>query len=177
MAEQGEKRMWIAEINTPDFCGSEIEVREMGRSGSTVVCDTLEEDISKLIIEFEDESSAEGFENAVHSGRAQIQIEANFSMETVNEEMKLEYELAKISGDKDRLEAVLKELWEGDGIDPERTKPREMSGIKRIVTVLGNEYGGRSVLGIGFRDPKGWETFEQWLKTFGLSNADHISTE
>jgi hypothetical protein len=98
-------------------------------------------------------------------------------METVNEEMKLEYELAKISGDKDRLEAVLKELWEGDGIDPERTKPREMSGIKRIVTVLGNEYRGRSVLGIGFRDPKGWETFEQWLKTFGLSNADHISTE
>ena len=25
MAEQGEKRIWIAEINTPDFCGSEIE--------------------------------------------------------------------------------------------------------------------------------------------------------
>ena len=68
MAEQGENRMWIAEINTPDFCGGEIEVGEMGRSGSMVVCETLDEDVRKLIIEFEDESSAKGFENAVHSG-------------------------------------------------------------------------------------------------------------
>ena len=164
--------MWIAEINTPDFCDGEIEVGEMGRSGSMVVCETLDEDVRKLIIEFEDESDARGFENAVHSGRARIEIEENFSMETVNDEMKLEYELAKMSGDKDRLEAVLKELWEGDGIDPDRTEPRKMSGIKRIVTVFWNE-----VRGIGFRDPEGQETLSKWLNTFDLWNVGRISTE
>ena len=44
------------------------------------------------------------------------------------------------------MEKLLKTLWEEDGIDPKRTRPREISGIKRILIV---QYG--SVHGIGFR--------------------------
>ena len=72
--------------------------------------------------------------------------------------------MAKLSGDEGRLEKLLKALCEEDGIDPERTRPREMSGIKRIIIV---QYG--SVHGIGFRsDP---DRFSAWLKKFDLLNV------
>jgi len=111
----------------------------------------------------ENEFLAERFAEAVEAVTAEIFIEEDFSLGAIGEEAKLEYELAKLSGDEERLEKLLKALWEEDGIDPERTRPREMSGIKRIVIV---QYG--SVHAIGFRsDP---DRFCAWLKKFDLLN-------
>ena len=128
-----------------------------------VVCIACDESLEKLIIEFESESLAGRFADAVEAGTAKILIEEDFSLDALGEEAKLEYEMAKLSGDEERLEKLLKILWEEDGIDPERTKPREMSGIKRTLIV---QYG--SVHGIGFRSKP--DRFAAWLKKFDLLN-------
>jgi len=155
--------MQISEYNVPSLCAGKIEIEEMNRHQRFVVCIACDESLEKLIIEFEDEYLAESFADAVEAGTAEIFIEEDFSLDALGEEAKLEYELAKISGDEERLEKLLKALWEEDGIDPERTRPREMSGIKRIVIV---QYG--SDHGIGSRsDP---DRFSTWLKKFDLLN-------
>jgi hypothetical protein len=139
--------MQISEYNVPGLSAGEIKIAAMTRHQSFVVC--CDESLEKLIIEFEDEYLAELFAEAVEAGVAEIFMEEDFSLDAVSDETKLEYELVKLSGDEERLEKLLKALWEEDGIDPERTRPREMSGIKRIAIV---QYG--SVHGIGFRsDP------------------------
>jgi hypothetical protein len=155
--------MQISEYNVPGLCAGGIVIAEMTRHRRFVVCMACDESLEKLIIEFEDDYLAESFAEAVEAGNAEIFIEEDFSLDAVSEETKLEYELAKLSGNEERLEELLKALWEEDGIDPERTRPREMSGIKRIVIV---QYG--SVHGIGFRsDP---DRFSGWLKKFDLLN-------
>jgi hypothetical protein len=121
--------MQISEYNVPGLCAGEIEIAEMTRHRRFVVCIARDESLEKLIIEFEDEYLAESFAEAVEADIAEIFIEEDFSLDAVSEETKLEYELAKLSGDEERLEKLLKALWEEDGIDPERTRPREMSGI------------------------------------------------
>ena len=155
--------MQISEYNVPGLCAGEIEIAEMTLHQRFVVCIARDESLEKLIIEFENEFLAGRFADAVEAGTAEILIEEDFSLDALGEEAKLEYELAKLSGDEERLEKLLKILWEEDGIDPERTRPREMSGIKRILIV---QYG--SVHGIGFRsDP---DRFAAWLKKFDLLN-------
>ena len=138
--------MQISEYNVPGLCAGEIEIGEMTRHQRFVVCIACDEGLEKLIIEFESELLAGRFADAVEAGTAEILIEEDFSLDAIGEEAKLEYELAEISGDEERLEKLLKILWEEDGIDPERTRPREISGIKQILIV---QYG--SVHGIGFR--------------------------
>jgi hypothetical protein len=133
--------MQISEYNVPGLCAGEIVIAEMTRHRRFVLCIACDESLEKLIIEFEDEYLAESFAEALEAGIAKIFIEEDFSLDAVSEETKLEYELAKLSGDEERLEKLLKALWEEDGIDPERTRPREMSGIKRIVIV---QYGSCS---------------------------------
>ena len=156
--------MQISEYNVPGLCAGEIEIAEMTRHRRFVVCIARDESLEKLIIEFEDEYLAESFEEAVEASIAEIYIEEDFSLDAIGEEAKLECELAKLSGDEERLEKLLKALWEEDGIDPERTSPREMSGIRRIIIV---QYG--SVHGIGFRsDP---DRFSAWLNKFDLLNV------
>ena len=156
--------MQISEYNVPGLCAGEIEIAEMTRQRCFVVCIARDESLEKLIIEFEDQYVAESFEEAVEAGTAEIYIEEDFSLDALGEEARLEYELAKLSGDGERLEKLLKDLWEVDGIDPERTSPREMSGIKRIIIV---QYG--SVHSIGFRS--GPDRFAAWLNKFDLLNV------
>jgi hypothetical protein len=156
--------MQISEYNVPGLCAGEIEIAEITRHRRFVVCIARDESLEKLNIAFEDQYVAESFEETVEAGTAKIYIEEDFSLDALGEEAKLEYELAKLSGDGERLEKLLKDLWEVDGIDPERTSPREMSGIKRIIIV---QYG--SVHGIAFRsDP---DRFSAWLKKFDLLNV------
>jgi hypothetical protein len=155
--------MQISEYNVPGLCAGEIVIAEMTRHRRFVVCIACDEGLDKLITEFEDEYLAESFAKAVEAGIAEIFIEEDFSLDAVSEETKLEYDLAKLSRDEERLEKLLKALWEEDGIDPERTRPREMSGIKRILIV---QYG--SVHGIGFRSEP--DRFAAWLKKFDLLN-------
>ena len=153
--------MQISEYDVPGLCAGEIEIAEMTRHRRFVVWIACDESLEKLIIEFEHEYLAERFAEAVEAGTAEVFIEEDFSLGAIGEKAKLEYELAKLSGDEERLEKLLKALWEEDGIDPERTRPREMSGIKRIVIV---QHG--SVHGIGFKsDP---DRFSAWLKKFHL---------
>ena len=156
--------MQISEYNVPGLYAGEIEIVEMTRHRRFVVCIACDEGLEKLIIEFQDGYLAESFAEAVEAGAAEIFIEEDFSLDAICEEAKLEYELAKLSGDEERVEKLLKALWEEDGIDPERTRPREMSGIKRIVIV---QYG--SVHGIGFRSEP--DRFSAWLKKFDLLNV------
>ena len=155
--------MQISEYNVPGLCAGEIEIAEMTWHQRFVVCIACDESLEKLIIEFENEFLAGRFADAVEAGTAEILIEEDFSFDALGEEAKLEYELAKLSGDEERVEKLLKTLWEEDGIDPERTRPREMSGIKRILIV---QYG--SVHGIGFRSEP--DRFAAWLKKFDLLN-------
>jgi hypothetical protein len=149
--------MQISEYNVPGLCTGEIEISKMTWHQRFVVCIARDESLQTLIIEFENEFLAGRFADAVEAGTAEILIEEDFSLDALGEEAKLEYELAKLSGDEERLEKLLKTLWEEDGIDPERTRPREMSGIKRILIV---QYG--SVHGIGFRSEP--NRFAAWLK-------------
>jgi hypothetical protein len=125
--------MQISEYNIPGLCAGEIEIAEMTWHQRFVVCIACDESLEKLIIEFENELLAGRFADAVEAGTAEILIEEDFSLDALSEEAKLEYELAKLLGDEERLEKFLKTLWEEEGIDPERTRPREMSGIKRIL--------------------------------------------
>ena len=152
--------MQISEYNVPGLCAGELEIAEMTWHQRFVVCIACDESLEKLIIEFENEFLAGRFADAVEAGTAEILIEEDFSLEALGEEAKLEYELAKLS---ERVEKLLKTLWEEDGIDPKRTRPREMSGIKRILIV---QYG--SVHGIGFRSEP--DRFAAWLKKFDLLN-------
>jgi hypothetical protein len=137
--------MQISKYNFPGLCAGEIEIAEMTRHRGFVVCIARDESLEKLIIEFEDQYVAESFEEAVEAGIAEIYVEEDFSLDALGEEAKLEYELAKLSGDEERLEKLLKHLWEVDGIDPERTSPSEMSGIKRIIIV---QYGSVHCIGL-----------------------------
>jgi hypothetical protein len=155
--------MQISEYNVPGLCAGDIGIAEMTWHQRFVVCIACDESLEKLIIEFEDEFLAERFADAVEAGTAEILIEEDFSLDALGEEAKLEYELAKLSEDEERVEKLLKTLWEDEGIDPERTRPREMSGIKRILIV---QYG--SIHGIGFRSEP--DRFAAWLKKFDLLN-------
>jgi hypothetical protein len=155
--------MLISEYNVPGLCAGEIEIAEMTRHQSFVVCIACDEGLEMLIMEFKNELLAGRFADAVEADTAEIFIEEEYSLDALGEEAKLEYELAKISGDEEWLEKLLKILWEEDGIDPERTRPREMSEIKRILIV---QYG--SVHGIGFRGEP--DRFYAWLNKFDLLN-------
>ena len=104
-------------------CVPGIEIAEMTWHQRFVVCIACDEGLEKLIIEFENEFLAGRFADAVEAGTAEIFIEEDLSLKALGEEAKLEYELAKLSGDEERLEKLLKTLWEEDGIDPERTRP------------------------------------------------------
>jgi len=156
--------MQISEYNVPGLGAGGIKIAKLIRHWGFVVCIACDEGLEMLIIDFEHEYLAERFAEAVEAGIAEIFIEEDFSLEALGEEAKLEYELAKLSGDEERLEELLKILWEEDGIDPERTRPREMSEIKRIVIV---QYD--SVHGIGFRNHP--DRFRTWLKKFHLLNV------
>ena len=49
--------MQISEYNVPGLCAGEIEIAEITRHQSFVICIACDESLEKLIIEFEDELS------------------------------------------------------------------------------------------------------------------------
>ena len=139
--------MQISEYNVPGLCAGELEIAEMTWHQRFVVCIACDESLEKLIIEFENEFLVGRFADAVEAGTAEILIEDDFSLDALGEEAKLEYELAKLSGDEERVEKLLKALWEEDGIDPERTRPvrcRELSEYSSFSMVLFTESGSEA---------------------------------
>src|SRR6202047_3243017 len=114
--------MQIGEYNVPGLCAGGIEIAEMTWHQRFVVCIACDESLEKLTIEFENEFLVGRFADAVEAGTAEVLIEEDFSLDALGEEAKLEYELAKLSGDEERLEKLLKILWEEDGIDPRKNE-------------------------------------------------------
>jgi hypothetical protein len=97
-----------------------------------VLCDSVTFPIEKVFVEFEDEHLAISFVEDVKTGTANIALDEDTSINAAPKELQEEYELALVSGDEERLEGVLTELWEEYGIHAENPPVRETSGIKRL---------------------------------------------
>jgi hypothetical protein len=126
--------MGIDEINAMGAgiaCGG-LEIQSVVRKGSVVLCDSVTFPIEKVFVEFEDEDLAVSFEECVKDGTARIVLDEDTSINAAPKELQEEYELALVSGDEERLEGVLTELWEEYGIHAENPPVRETSGIKRL---------------------------------------------
>ena len=61
-----------------------------------------------------------------------IALDEDTSINAAPRELQEEYELARVSGDKERIEEVLTILWEDYGIHGKNPPARETSGIKRL---------------------------------------------
>ena len=151
--------MAIANINAMGAgiaCGGAIEVLSVARRGALVLCDCGTFPIEKVFVEFEDKDLAENFELCVKDGSAEIVLDEDLSINAAPTELREEYELALVSGDKERLEEVLTELWEEYGI-PEHTPYRETSGIKRLAIMHDD-----GVNAFGFKGDA--EKLIQWMR-------------
>jgi hypothetical protein len=99
--------MGIAEINAMGAgiaCGGEIEVESVVRKGPVVLCEAVTFPIEKVFVEFQDEDLAISFEECVKRGTATILLDEDTSINAAPKELQEEYELALVSGDKERLE-------------------------------------------------------------------------
>jgi hypothetical protein len=76
-------------------------------------------DVAKLI----------SFEEGVKTGTADIAPDEHTSINAAPRELQEEYELAQVSGDKERIEEVLTVLWEDYGIHGENPPVREASEL------------------------------------------------
>jgi hypothetical protein len=126
--------MGIDEINAMGagiVCGG-IEIESVVRKGSVVLCDSVTFPIEKVFVEFEDEHLAISFVEGVKTGTATVALDEDTSINAAPRELQEEYELAQVSGDKERIEEVLTILWEDYGIHGENPPVRETSGIKRL---------------------------------------------
>lgn len=127
------KRLWIEEFNTPWITFGGLEIDTVERQGALVRCRCKGDDVELILLEFEDPGLAERFEFDLESG-AIIYIEEDYTLEAAPRQLQEEYQLAELSDDKERLEAVLTELWEEYGVNPDRDpSERETSGIQRMV--------------------------------------------
>ena len=79
-------------------------------------------------------------------------------------ELQEEYELALVSGDEERLEGVLTELWEEYGIHAENPPVRETSGIKRLAIMHDD-----GVNAFGFKQP---DILLEWMIANGFPVRD-----
>ena len=87
------------------------------------------------------------FEDCVKNETARIALDEDTSINAAPKELQEEYELALVSGDKERLEGVLTELWEEYGIHGENPPVQETSGIKRLAIMHDD-----GVNAFGFKD-------------------------
>ncbi len=110
--------MGIDEINAMGagiVCGG-IEIESVVRKGSVVLCDSVTFPIEKVFVEFEDEHLAISFVEGIKTETAIIALDEDTSINAAPRELQEEYELAQVSGDKERIEEVLTILWEDYGI-------------------------------------------------------------
>src|SRR5258708_39785569 len=97
--------MGIDEINAMGagiVCGG-IEIYSVVRKGSVVLCDSVTFPIEKVFVEFEDEHLAISFVEGIKTETAIIALDEDASINAAPQE---EYELAQVSGDKERIEEV-----------------------------------------------------------------------
>ena len=88
--------------------------------------------IEKVFVGFEDEHLAISFVGGIKTETAIIALDEDTSINAAPRELQEEYELARVSGDKERIEEVLTILWEDYGIHGKNSPARETSSIKRL---------------------------------------------
>src|ERR1700737_2177623 len=145
--------MGIDEINAMGagiVCGG-IEIESVVRKGSVVLCDSVTFPIEKVFVEFEDEHLAISFVEGIKTETAIIARQE-------------EYELAQVSGDKERIEEVLTILWEEYGIHGKNPPARETSGIKRLAIMHDD-----GVNAFGFKHPN---ILLEWMIANGFPVGD-----
>ena len=145
--------MGIDEINAMGagiVCGG-IEIESVVRKGSVVLCDSVTFPIEKVFVEFEDEHLAISFVEGIKTETAIIALQE-------------EYELAQVSGDKERIEEVLTILWEDYGIHGKNPPARETSGIKRLAVMHDD-----GVNAFGFKHPN---ILLEWMIANGFPVRD-----
>ena len=87
--------MGIDEIQTPGFACGGFEVVSMVRRGAVVLCESETFPIEKVFVEFEDEETAQAFEQGVNGGHAEIRVDEDTSINAAPDEVREEYELAR----------------------------------------------------------------------------------
>jgi hypothetical protein len=115
-----------------------------------------------ILLEFKDAGMAESFEQELELG-ATIYVEEDYSLEAAPRELREEYEAAQLSGDKDRVEAILTELWEEYGIDPEKDPDQRATGGIRGLVVIDDHFAHV----VGFEHKKAEAT--AWLERRGCA--------
>jgi hypothetical protein len=95
---------------------------------------------------------------------ANIALDEDTSINAAPKELQEEYELALVSGDEERLEGVLTELWEEYGIHAENPPVRETSGIKRLAIMHDD-----GVNAFGFKQP---DILLEWMIVNGFPVRD-----
>ena len=83
---------------------------------------------------------------------------------SINAAPQAEYELAQVSGDKERIEEVLTILWEDYGIHGKNPPARETSGIKRLAIMHDD-----GVNAFGFKQP---DILLEWMIVNGFPVRD-----
>ena len=159
------ERLWIEKFNTPWIAFDDLEIDAVERKGAFVMCRASGGDLELILLEFKDAGTAESFEQELELG-ATIYVEEDYSLEAAPRELREEYEAAQLSGDKDRVEAILTELWEEYGIDPEKDPDqRATAGIRKLV-VIDDHFAHV----IGFEQKRAEVT--AWLERHGCARPD-----
>ena len=154
--------MFIQEFITPAMACSGISIGSYVRKGNILLCESDYVDVERLLIEFDDEETAQHFELALMDDVACVIIDEDTSLDAASEDLRDEFLLCEAAGNKNRLEEILDELWEDYVIKPYNTEPRETSGIKRIADGGGSAYGF-----------KGMELeLREWMRSHGFPDND-----
>jgi len=154
--------MFIQEFITPAMACSGISIGSYVRKGNILLCESDYVDVERLLIEFDDEETAQNFERALMNDVACVIIDEDTSLDAAPEDLRNEFLLCESAGNKNRLEEILDELWEDYVIKPYNTEPRETSGIKRIADGGGSAYGF-----------KGMELeLREWMRSHGFPDND-----
>jgi hypothetical protein len=151
------KRLWVEEFNTPWIAFGPWQVDSVERHGAFVMCRGGGGDVELVLLDFEEAVLAARFELEQESG-ATIYVEEDYTLNAAPKELQEEYELAQLSGDEDRLEEVLTELWEEYGVNPDKDPAeRETGGIQRLPAIT-DDYAHV----VGFERQK--REVNRWLK-------------
>ena len=169
---ENENRMSIDEISAPGagigYAGY-IGIASMLRKGAVVYCeaDSMTLDFEKVIVEFENVALAERFEDDVKRGTARIVLDEDMSIAAAPIEIREGWDVALVAGNKERLEALRKELWEDYGIHaPDQPAPkRETSGVKRLAIM--HDHG---ITAFGFKGRA--KELEKWMARNGFDADD-----
>jgi hypothetical protein len=117
-----------------------------------------------VFVEFENEDLAVAFEESVIAGSAQILLDEDTSLNAAPKELQDEYKQALVSGDKERLEEVLTELWEEYGIEVD-APARNTSGIVHLAIMHDD-----GVNAFGFRGDR--RKLLEWMAANGFAPRD-----